>query len=400
MAANTISKFGSDYLQLGLRIDKHQNEYVDYYYGPKEIKEKVDTEATIPPIQLLEDCTSLQKQVYDQGFDSKREVHLTKMLDSMEIYIKTEIMDEGVPIEEALRIQNDMEIKPFKESEIEDLKDRFDEYYTGRGTLEERMNQLRKKRKVPKRKVKGAFKKGQKILKRRTEELFPAMLPEKERTKVKAVSGVDWLSYDWYKGNFFSVIDIRKKGMYWTGVLRICAHESYPGHHTQFVVAEDKLYNEKKHFEKAILLYCSPSMIMCEGISSLSLNVLFSAQEQEKIALSTFCPKPKDGPTVELLVKQNLARKKLPMLDFNAAYRAHVDGWEPRKVRNYIKDFGLWDTKSLDRKIEMIYNPIYKISVFSPQAGKQLIMKKFGEYPSPKDYRSLLENPVLPSDLL
>ncbi len=141
-------------------------------------------------------------------------------------------------------------------------------------------------------------------------------------------------------------------------------------------------------------------MVLYEGMAGLSLNALFSAQEQEEIALSQFCPDPENGPTVELLVKQNCARKKLPMLDFNAAYHAHVDGWDKKTVRRYIKSFELWDSKSLDRKIQLIYSPVHKMSVLTPHIGRQIIVDKFGEYPNPKDFRYLLENPILPSDLI
>ena len=97
-------------------------------------------------------------------------------------------------------------------------------------------------------------------------------------------------------------------------------------------------------------------------------------------------------------MKQNQARKKLPMIDFNAAYHAQVDGWEKKEVRNFIKSFELWDSKNLDNKINMIYNPLFKLSGYAYQIGTQLIVEKYGEYPSPKDFRFLIENPVLPSD--
>ena len=36
---NILSKFGKDYLLLGLRIGKLIDGYIDGYYGPQEIKE-------------------------------------------------------------------------------------------------------------------------------------------------------------------------------------------------------------------------------------------------------------------------------------------------------------------------------------------------------------------------
>lgn len=403
MATNTISKFGCDYLQLGLRIGKRYDQYVDYYYGPPEIEIKVNKEPIKSPNLLLEECSSLQKRVSNQGFEDKRVTYLEKMIDSMELFIKTEFLDEEIPIEEILRIQCDTEIRPYHESELSDLKDQFEEFYCGKGTLEERVEALRVKRCVPQEEVYDQFKKGNEIARSKTVELFPDMLPKGETIELNKISsseGVNWISYDWYKGKFRSVVDVRTDhGMYWTSMLRVCSHECYPGHHTQFAVAEDKLFNDQNHFERAILQYCTPYMIICEGIANLSLNAIFSARKQEEIALNTFCPDPENGPTVELLMKQNQARKKLPMIDFNAAYHAQVDGWEKKEVRNFIKSFELWDSKNLDNKINMIYNPLFKLSGYAYQIGTQLIVEKYGEYPSPKDFRFLIENPVLPSDL-
>ncbi len=404
MAANTISKFGSDYLQLGLRMGKHQKGYVDYYYGPSKIKEKVNKESKTLPKQLLKDCSVLQKDVFKQNFDAKREKYLTKMLDAMELFVKQVFLKKKIPIEEALRIQCSVEIKPFKESEIDDLKDQFDEAYEGKGTLEERMNALRVKRTLPQGEVLAAFEKGVKIVEKRTKELFPDMLPEGQFIELKPKfksKRINWTSYDWYQGNFKSIVDVTLDyGKYWTGILRTCAHESYPGHHTEFAVAEDKLHNEQNHFERAILFYSNPYMVICEGIADLSLNVLFTAREQEEIVLALFCPDPTNGPSVDLLMKQNCARKKLSMLNFNAGYHAHVDGWSKRRVLRYMKSFELWDSTSLKNITNKISDPVYKMAPYYYQIGRQLITKKFGEYPSAKDFRYLLENPLLPLDLL
>ncbi len=229
MAANTISKFGSDYLQLGLRIGKHHERYVDYYYGPSEIEKKVNEEPVKSPNILLEECSSLQKEVFEQGFDAKRVTYLGKMLDSMEVFVKTEILKQDIPFEEIFRTQCDAELKPVSESMLQNLKDDFDEFYQGKGTLKERLEALRVKRKVREDAVYDEFKKGQDIARDRTKRLFPNMLPEGEDIVLEEISDEKnklWLAYEWYKGEFKSVVKVRKEGLYWTGVLRVGAHET------------------------------------------------------------------------------------------------------------------------------------------------------------------------------
>jgi len=79
-------------------MGKQDEGYVDYYYGPSEIKERVDEESSVPAKQLLRDCSSLQKRVFDQGFDKKREIYLAKMLKAIELYLKKEFLGEKIII--------------------------------------------------------------------------------------------------------------------------------------------------------------------------------------------------------------------------------------------------------------------------------------------------------------
>ncbi len=401
MAAGTIGPFGRDYLQLGLRIDKHQKGYKDYYYGPKEIKGKVNKESEISPIQLLKDCASLQKSVTDQGFDGKREEYLEKMLNAIEVTIERDVLGKrkGRSIEEDFSIQADMELRPFKESKLDDLKARTDEAYGGSGTLTERMEKMRKNRAIPEEEVKEAFEKGLKLTEQKTRELYPEMLPEESNIKVVVDSSIPWAAYEWYDGNYYSLVKINPKKLYWTSFLRASSHEGYPGHHTEFVVAEDKLYRKENRFEHAILLYNTPNMIMCEGIAGIGINTLFSYREQEEIALKEFCVE-RDKPSIEELLQQNMVRKDLYFIEFNAVYYKLVEGWEDKEVIQYIKDFEVYTDKSINDMMVRTDDPTYKMVGFAATLGKRLIIEALGEHPSAKNFRSLLENPVLPSNLI
>jgi len=394
------SGLGSDYLELGLRMGKHQKGYVDYYYGPPEIKERVDQESKIKPEQLLKDCSSLKKRVFDQGFDDKREKYLEKMLSAMEVTIERDFLGVKRPVEEDFKLQADLELRPVKESKLDDLRAQIDEAYEGAGTLSERMARMRKKRTVPESEVLKAFRKGLGITEKRTREVFPDMLPKEESIDLKADLSFQWACYEVYKGNFKSLVKVNTMYcMYWTSFLRFGAHEGYPGHHTAFAVAEDKLYRKENRFEHAILFYNTPYMIICEGIADIGLNALFSYSEQEEIALKEFCPDPKNGPPVEELIRQNIVRKNISMINFNAAYHKLVDNWSDEEAFKYLGSFEVYGDEVINNMIRKINEPVFKMVGFAQHLGRNLITNKFGEHPSPKDFRYLLENPVLPSEL-
>ena len=67
-----LSKFGEDFLLLALRIDKHVEGYVDFYYGPEKLRQIVDCESLTAPNTLLNDSNDLLKQLGSQGFDKER----------------------------------------------------------------------------------------------------------------------------------------------------------------------------------------------------------------------------------------------------------------------------------------------------------------------------------------
>jgi hypothetical protein len=64
-----LSKFGEDFLLLALRIDKHINGYVDFYFGPKKLRQIVDHGSLTAPNTLLNDSNNLIKQSGLQGYN-------------------------------------------------------------------------------------------------------------------------------------------------------------------------------------------------------------------------------------------------------------------------------------------------------------------------------------------
>jgi hypothetical protein len=201
-----LSDFGRKFLCLVHRIDKHNKGYVDFYIGPKKIRKIVDNEVIISPNKLLIDCKALQKDLFKQGYDKKRELYLEKMFTAMRTSI--EILNGiEIPIKEQFLRLYDVVLQPIKESELDNLKEEFNAVYGGSGSLEKRMNDLRVRRTVPEGKVFELFKKALNITRERTKELFVNFLPQKERIVIELVNNNDevkWAYYNWYKGNYIA----------------------------------------------------------------------------------------------------------------------------------------------------------------------------------------------------
>ncbi len=400
-----LSEYGKKFLHLPLRIDKHNKGYVDFYIGPKKLREIVENEVLTSPNKLLTDCKALQKDLFKQGYDKKGERYLEKLLTVLRTSI--EILN-GIEIsikEQFLRLY-DVALRPVNESELESLKEEYREAYSGSGSLEERMKDLRVRRTIPKGKVFELFKKALSITRERTKELFVDLLPESEHINIEIVKNnnnnkIKWTYYNWYLGNFRSRIEVNPYyNMYWTLFLPAAAHEGYPGHHTEFVVKEQSLYHELNQFEHSILLLNSPKLIISEGIANTAVNMLFNYREQAEISLREFCPDSSKEDSLDVIMAQNKVKGKMPLYLYNLAYHALIDGWSEERLIRYATSFGIFSQENIKNRIKLLLNPVHSTTAFSYNIGSRLIINKYGEFPSAKDFQDLLINPILPSDLV
>jgi hypothetical protein len=399
-----LSKFGIEFLLLALQINKHIKGYVDFYFGPENLRKIVNNEGITSPKELLLDAKTLLKQLGSQGYDKERERYLEKMLIAMRTSI--EILNGiEIPIKEQFLKLYDVVLQPVKESELDTLKEEFNVAYGGLGSLEKRMNDLRVRRTVPEGKEFELFKKALNITRERTKEVFVDLLPESEQINIELVKNnnnnkIKWTYYNWYLGNLRSRIDVNPNfNMYWTLFLPAATHEGYPGHHTEFVAKEQRLYRELNQFEHSILLLNSPKLIISEGIAELAVNMLFSYRDQVEISLREFCQDSSKESSFEALIAQGKVKGKMSLYLHNLAYHALIDEWNEERLIQYATTFEIFSQDNIKNRIKLILNPVYSTTAFSYNIGKKLIINKYGEFPSVKNFRDLLINPILPSDL-
>ena len=399
-----ISKFGKDFLLLALRIDKHIKGYVDFYYGPEELRQIVNIESLTAPNVLLNDSNNLIKQLGAQGYNKKRERYIEKLLVAMKTSIEI-LKGTEISIQDQILRLYDACLQRVNESKLYNLKEELSMAYGISGSLEERMKELRVRRRIPKSDVFVLFKKALKIIKNRTTELFSNFLPKNENIiidlkETKDTNEVKWSYYNWYLGNFTSRIEVNPNyDMYWSSLLSAAAHEGYPGHHTEFVIKEQCLYHEQFQFEHSILLLNSPKIIISEGIANLALNVLYSYRDQAEISFKELCRKKSVEDSLDIIIKQFSVKRKIDVFLYNLAYHALIDEWSKEELFRYATSFEIFSKESIYNQINRLNNPVHSTTTFSYFIGTNLIMNKYREFPSVDNFFNLLTKPVLPSDL-
>ena len=395
-----MDEFSKRYLLLGLRIGKLIEGYVDSYYGPPELNEIVDKEQPSSPKKLLSFCNDLQQDLPNQGFTDNRIKALNKILGAMETSWKV-ANGKNIPYLEQVYKFYDIKPELIDDSIFYKAAEKLDELYRGNGSLSERLNSLEKQRTIPVERFEEIYNHAFEILQTRTKELFPDLLPNSEEINVKIVKNQPGLANTIYLGNFKTQIELNADiPTDWTKVLNLASHEGYPGHHTEFLVKEKSLYIEKQQFEHCLLSYQVPRLVVSEGIAVTAIDVLFSPREIVKIGLEEIWPNPKTEYSIDALVTEYRAKREVNFaLGCNLAFHAHIDGWSDEELVKYGLNFGIFPEHNIIQRLKFIRHPLLATSTFSYYMGEKLIKKKYGERPSPADFKQLLTNQFLPSDL-
>ena len=78
----------SDYLLLGLRLDQHLPGLIDGYYGPADLKARVETEQLRSPRRLLDDVASLAERVDGEVGAPDRRAWLIAQLQALDAHAR------------------------------------------------------------------------------------------------------------------------------------------------------------------------------------------------------------------------------------------------------------------------------------------------------------------------
>ena len=142
------------------------------------------------------------------------------------------------------------------------------------GSLWERYEKWRKPFMIPKEKLDTVFQLAIKECRART--LAHVALPPNESFAVEYVTNKPWGGYNWYKGNFHSVIQVNTDlPIYIDRAVDLAAHEGYPGHHVYNSLLEKNLGRDRGWVEFSVYALFSPQSLIAEGTANFGRDVAF-----------------------------------------------------------------------------------------------------------------------------
>jgi hypothetical protein len=386
------------YLTLALELDRHSRGFVDAYFGPPELKAKVEAGSPRPLDALAGDAHNLEAAIEATDYDPQRKDFLVRQTRAMSAVIRKL---SGEELDFVQEVEQFFDITPtmVDESTFEAAHAEMNALIPGPGPLAERFASHRKKVELEPDRILPVFNLARREAQRRTLSLFD--LPPGEEMTLHLVQDEPWSAYNWYLGEYRSRIDINTTlPVRADSTLPLIAHEAYPGHHTEHAVKEYELYQKQERGEHAVQLLLAPECVISEGIGDNAVRMIFD--EQERIDFYRDELFPLAGLSHVDAEEQNHLRKAAEALrgvDGNAALLLHRDGRSPAEVQEYVEHYGLQTPQEASQILKFLTNPLFRSYVFNYAMGEALLAPLLEGPDAPANSYRLLSEPFTPTQV-
>lgn len=392
---DNVDEFGRAYLRLTLEIDKHVPGFVDAYFGPAGIKAEVEAAEKKSPAALLDDLAWLQAHLPTD--DPNRRTYLQAYLRAMDCLLRQTAGEEIGFLDEA-RCLYDIELHLIDESRFTAAHRELDTLLPGTGSIADRLDARRKQYEVDHEKALALIDLARAETRRRTLALMD--LVEGESLEVTLVSDKPWSAYNWYKGNYHSLIEFNTDiPLNALGLLGTFAHEGYPGHHTEGILKDKLLYRDKGYAEEATRLLYSPAAVIAEGIATTALEIIFPNDSDDDWNVEVMLPAAGlAAEPVDQMRRISKAARELRYVSGNAAILYHTGQLNEEQTVDYFRTYSL-STEQRARQGFRFINQ-YRAYPFTYTWGYDLLEQASNGRDKTPLFRRLLTEQILPSQLI
>lgn len=408
---NKIQSLAENYVCLGLDIGQYDESFVDAYYGPDSLKPTGIKKDVFPKDSFLTAVDQLQTDILQYINTEKND---TSVLRAKWMYAQLTAYGRRVKIFAGEYADFDQESKElfdavaptFPESHYQTLVAELDNILSGSGSMNERFQTLANNFIIPKDKLDTVFKTAIGECRKRTLEHYT--LPENEDFTLEFVTDKPWSGYNWYKGNYQSLIQINTDlNIFIDRAIDVGSHESYPGHHVYNMLMEKSLYHEKGWVEVSLYPLFSPQSLIAEGTANYGIDVVFPGNDRVQFCKEVLLPLAgldTAGITtyfkaMEIRGKLNFARNEVGRGIINHT----MDSTEQMR---WLTDYCLMNTETAKKSVRFIeVNRTYVINYnYGMELVKNYVESKGGTADDPEKrwfvFAWLLSNQVLPSTLV
>ncbi|HYR46507.1 MAG TPA: hypothetical protein VER78_05835 [Thermoanaerobaculia bacterium] len=406
----TVNAIAERYVRLVLALGQHDRDYVDAYYGPAEWKKEAEARRrSLPEIRaeanrLIARIETLSPPARGDDLARLRRQYLSRQLRSLAS--RAEILSgRRMTFDEESRALYDAVAPVESEDRLRELREEISRALPGKAPLAERYEAFRKEFVVSREKLNRVFTAAVDAARARTKAHIP--LPDGETFTVEYVSGKSWSAYNWYQGNFKSLIQVNTDlPIFIDRALDLASHEGYPGHHVYNALLEKNLVRGRGWIEYTVYPLFSPQSLIAEGSANFGIEVAFPGGERAEFERKVLFPVAGIDPSkVERYERVRELAEKLSYAGNEAARRYVNREIDAKGAADRLVEYALMTRARAEQHVRFIAQ--YRSYVINYNLGKDMVRRfieaKGGTADRPKkrweEFEKLLSSPRLPSDL-
>src|SRR6516162_8354933 len=409
-AGDPVNAIAGRYAHLVLALGQHDRDYVDAFYGPAEWKTQAEKEKKSLDAIGTEAAELIVTLAKIPGAATSGHEMLKLRLEYLQKQISA--LAARVPILQGKKLKFDDEshalydaVAPtYPDSHFNDIIAQLEKKIPGTGPLWQRYEEWRKQFMVPKEKLDAVFQLAIKECRART--LAHVALPPNESFTVEYVTNKPWGGYNWYKGNFHSVIQVNTDlPIYIDRAVDLAAHEGYPGHHVYNSLLEKNLVRDRGWPEFSVYALFSPQSLIAEGTANFGRDVAFP-NRAERMKFEKEVLFPAAGIDASRADEYYAVQDLMKQFDYatNEAARRLINGEiDENAAVQWLQKYAVMDPARVQQRVKFIQR--YRSYVINYNLGEDMVRryieKRSGTDPEKRwrEFGKLLSSPRLPSGL-
>jgi hypothetical protein len=396
------------YVKLVLALGQHDRDYVDAYYGPPDWRKQAEA-GKIALDELGRRARALLDEVGkipapSPEIERLRQKYLERQLAAVAARIRM-LQGERLSFDDESRALYDAVAPTHPESHFQKVLDQLEKRFPGDGPLTDRYEAFRRRFVIPRERQDAVFKAAIEGCRARTTAHI--RLPENEQFTLEYVTNKSWSGYNWYQGNYRSLIQMNTDlPIYIDRALDLACHEGYPGHHVYNALLEKHLVRDRGWIEFSVYPLFSPQSLIAEGTANYGIEVAFPGPE--RLAFESKVLFPAAGLDPSAVGEYYAVQALVDQLSYagNEAARRYLDGKIDRDAAvSWLERYALMTRDRAAQRVRFFDQ--YRSYVINYNLGKDLVREYVETRPGVagdasrrwQEFEKLLSSPRLPSTL-
>jgi hypothetical protein len=404
---NTI---GERYAKLVLAVGQHDADYVDAFYGPPEWKAEAEKQKA-PLAQIAADADRLIAQIPALTAADRRDElvvlrrdYLRRQLEALRARVRM-LQGTKLTFDEESQALYDAVAPVHPDAYFDAALEEIGRMLPGAGALVDRYDAFRRQFIIPSDRLSRVFDRA--IAECRSRSLPHVQLPANERFTVEYLTKKPWSGYNWYQGDFRSLIQVNTDlPVYVDRAVDLACHEGYPGHHVYNALLEQRLVRDRGWVEFTIYPLFSPQSLIAEGTANYGIEVAFPGDERTAFERDVLFPLAGLDPSTAVRYAQVRALTDRLAYARNEAARRYLNGVFTRdQAVAWLARYAMMPAAAAEQQTRFF--DTYRSYVINYNLGKDLV-KQFVESRAGTanasarrwdEFVRLLASPRLPSGL-